>query len=310
MEEKRHYRGGFVWPVMLIGAGVVFLLNNLGLVSWDVWGTLLRLWPVLLIAIGLDLLVGRRFPLGSVLLAGLLVVVLALAVQGALPVAVNASTSANVDRTETVSQSVDGVARATVDIDFGSGELNLSALSSDSGQLIEGAADLSRGETLRQEYRKNGDAGYFTLESAGSWSSGPDFFLNQEKSWDLGLNRDLPLDLVVNAGAGKSMLDLVNLNLRRLQLDSGVGQVTVKLPETGKYNVRINGGVGQTIVMAPEGLAARIQVDGGLGGVSAQGDFTREGDAYVTGDFTNAENRATVEIDGGVGPIVLKTLSE
>jgi hypothetical protein len=310
MEERKHYRGGFVWPVVLIGAGVVFLLNNLGVLGWDVWATLVRLWPVLLIAVGLDILVGRRFPLGSLLLAGLLVVVLVLAAQGALPVTVNAAASATVDRTETVSQTVDGVERATVDVRFGSGALNVTALTSGSDQLIEGAADLSRGETLRQNYRKNGNAGYFTLESSGSWSSGPDFLLAPEKTWDLSLNRDLPLELEVNAGAGQSMLDLVNLNLRRLQVDGGVGQVTVKLPETGKYTVRINGGVGQVVIIVPQGLAARAQVDGGLGGVSAQGDFMRDGDAYVTGNYNNAENRATIEVDGGVGQIVLRTLSE
>jgi hypothetical protein len=311
MEETRHYRGGFVWPIVLIGAGIVFLLNNLGVLSWDVWGALLRLWPVLLIAVGLDLLVGRRFPLGSALLAVVLVVVLALAVQGALPLAVTATASANVDRTETIAQTIDGAERATVDIAFGAGELNVAALPSDSAQLIEGTADLSRGESLRQNYRKNGEVGYFTLESAGSWSTGPDFvFAEQAKSWDLNLNRDLPLDLEVDTGAGKSTLDLVNLTLRRLQLDGGVGQVTVKLPATGKYIVRINGGVGQVIVMVPQGLAARAQVDGGLGGVSAQGDFTRQGDSYVTGDYNDAENRAEIEIDGGVGQIILKTLSE
>jgi hypothetical protein len=310
MEERRHYHGGFVWPVVLIGAGVVFLLNNLGLLGWDVWGTLLRLWPVLLIAGGLDILIGRRFPVGSLLLAGVLAIVLVLAVQGVLPTAVNASASANVDRTETVSQAVDGAERATVDIRFGSGALNITALAADSGQLIEGTADLSRGENLRQDYRKNGNAGYFTLESSGSWSSGPDFLLGPEKSWDLSLNRDLPLELEVNAGAGQSTLDLVNLNLRRLQIDGGVGQVTVKLPATGTYNVRIDGGVGQVIVIVPQGLAARARVDGGLGGVSAQGDFKRQGDVYVAGDFAAAENRATIEVDGGVGQTILRTLSE
>ncbi len=310
MEERRHYHGGFVWPIILIGAGIVFLLNNLGVLSWDIWSTLFRLWPVLLIAIGLDILVGRRFPLGSLLLAGLLVVVLALAAQGALPAGVNASASTNVDRTETVSQAIDGAERATVDIRFGSGELNVAALASDSGQLVEGTADLSRGENLRQDYRKSGDAGYFTLESNGSWSSGPDFFFAPEKTWDLSLNRDLPLDLVVNAGAGQSMLDLVNLNLRRLQIDGGVGQVTVKLPAKGKYDVGVDGGVGQVIVIVPEGLAARVTVDGGLGGVATQGSFRRDGDNYLTGDYNTAENRATINVNGGVGQIVLKTLSE
>ena len=310
MEERKHYRGGFVWPVILIGAGIVFLLNNLGLVGWDVWSTLFRLWPVLLIAVGLDILVGRRFPLDSLLLAGLLVVVLALAVQGALPVGVNASASGNVDRTETVSQAIDGAERATVDIRFGSGALNVTALASDSGSLVEGTADLSRGETLRQDYRKSGDAGAFTLESAGTWSSGPDFILAPEKTWDLSLNRDLPLDLIVDAGAGQSTLDLVNLNLRSLTLDGGVGQVTVKLPAKGKYDVRIDGGVGQVIVMVPEGLAARVNVDGGLGGVTTQGAFRRDGDNYLTGDYATAENRATITVTGGVGTVALKTLNE
>lgn len=308
--EERHYRGGFVWPIVLIGAGIVFLLNNLGLVGWEVWQTLLRLWPVLLIAVGLDLLVGRRFPLGSALLGVLLIVVLALAAQGTLPAMTSVASATTVERTETVSQTLDGAERATVNIDFGAGAFNLTALPSDSDKLIEGTADLSRGETLRQDYRVNGGVGTLTLQSAGNWSAGPEWLGDQSKTWDLSLNRDLPMDLRIDAGAGKSTLDLVNLTLRRFALDGGVGQVTVKLPGKGQYEVSIDGGVGQVVLMVPEGLAARVTVDGGLGGVSAQGDFTREGDAYVTGDYGRAENRATITAQGGVGQIVLKTLSE
>lgn len=308
--EKRHYRGGFVWPIILIGAGIVFLLNNLGLMGWEVWQTLLRLWPVLLIAVGLDLLVGRRFPLGSALLALLLVVVVALAARGSLPAAVNAASATTVDRTETVTQTIDGANQATVNIDFGTGAFNLSALAPDSDKLIEGTADLSRGETLNKDYRVNSGVGTFTLKSAGNWSSGPDFLGDQGKTWDLSLNRDLPIDLRIDAGAGKSTLDLVNLTLRRFQLDGGVGQVTVKLPGRGQYDVRIDGGVGQVVVMVPDGLAARVTVDGGLGGVSAQGGFTRQGDVYMTGNYDAAENRASITVQGGVGQIMLKTLSE
>lgn len=36
----------------------------------------------------------------------------------------------------------------------------------------------------------------------------------------------------------------------------------------------------------------------------------QQGGDYVTGDYNAAENRATVEVKGGVGQIVLKTLSE
>ena len=58
------------------------------------------------------------------------------------------------------------------------------------------------------------------------------------------------------------------------------------------------------------GLAARVRVDGGLGGVNVQGDFRKQGDEYITGDYNAAQNRATLDVNGGIGQIVIRTLSE
>jgi hypothetical protein len=309
MNERGRYRGGFVGPILLIGAGIVFLLNNLGIISWDVWSVLLRLWPVILIAVGLDLLVGRRVPLGSLLLGLLLIVVLVLAVQGALPEPQVASLM-SVDRTQEINGDLKGAERASVVIRFGAGTLNLGALPEDSPQLIRGTVDLSRNETLNQSYSGSNGAVSFTLESEGSWTTGADVFMDSGKSWDLSLNRDIPLDLRVSSGAGKSSIDLTSLNLSRFDLNGGVGQVTVKLPAQGRYPVRVDGGVGQIVIMVPEGLAARVRVDGGLGGVTTEGDFSHSEDTYTTGNFDTAENRAEIQVDGGIGQIVLRTLSE
>ena len=309
MNEQRHYRGGFVWPIILIGAGVVFLLNNLGIVGWSIWETLLRLWPILLIAAGLDLLVGRRFPLGSVLLALLLIVVLVLAVQGTLKLPA-VSANAGVDHTETISQDLGSEERASIDIQFGTGNLNVTALGEGSRQLVQGTLDLSRNERLTDDFRVSNGVGYYTLKSEGSWSWGAEVFTDEGKNWDLGLNRDIQLDLEVDAGAGKSMLDLAALNLRRFKLDGGVGQVTVKLPVRGRYDMTIDGGIGQVILMVPQGLGARVRVDGGLGGVDVQGDFRQQGDEYTTSNYNTAENRATLEVKGGIGQIIIKMLSE
>ena len=64
-EQSR--RGSLVGPVILLGLGIVFLLNNLGVLEWSVWEVIFRLWPVLLIAAGLDFLIGRRSVWGSLL---------------------------------------------------------------------------------------------------------------------------------------------------------------------------------------------------------------------------------------------------
>jgi hypothetical protein len=309
VNEPKHYRGGFVWPIILIGAGIVFLLNNMGRLDWSVWNTLLRLWPVLLIAVGLDILVGRRFPLGSALLGLLLIVVLVLAVQGAIPQGVTAG-SLTVDRTETVSEDLKGSQRATVDIKFGAGRLNVDALTEGSDQLVQGSLDLSRNESLTKNYSANNGVANLTLQSRGSFNMGLEVWGNADaKKWNISLNRDLPLDLRLDTGAGQSMLDLTNLNLTRLDMNGGVGQVTVKLPMRGRYSVEVDGGVGQVIIMVPQGLAAKVHVDGGLGGVNASG-FSQQGSDYSTGNYNAAENRADIQVKGGVGEVVLKTLSE
>ncbi len=64
------------WPVLFVGFGVLWLLVNLKRLPFDNLGVLIGLWPVLLVAAGLDLLVGRRWPvvgalLGAAVVAGL-----------------------------------------------------------------------------------------------------------------------------------------------------------------------------------------------------------------------------------------------
>ncbi len=53
------------WPIILIGAGVIFLLANLGIIPSNPWPLIWNLWPVILIVIGLDILLGRRSLLGG-----------------------------------------------------------------------------------------------------------------------------------------------------------------------------------------------------------------------------------------------------
>ena len=79
-----------VGPLILIGLGLVFLLSNLGVLPENVWDYIWRLWPILLIAIGLDIVIGRRSVWGS-----LAVLVLILALLGVIFFATNLSDAGN-----------------------------------------------------------------------------------------------------------------------------------------------------------------------------------------------------------------------
>lgn len=71
-EELRKERSLF-WPVLLFGTGILWLLIELHFIHVGSIHALTRLWPLILVFIGLDILVGRRSALVSVLLAVLAV---------------------------------------------------------------------------------------------------------------------------------------------------------------------------------------------------------------------------------------------
>lgn len=57
--HKKH-GDGILGGLFLVFLGIVFLLNNLGLVPSSVWDEVWKFWPVLLILLGLRLLGGRN----------------------------------------------------------------------------------------------------------------------------------------------------------------------------------------------------------------------------------------------------------
>jgi len=80
--RSRRRSGSLLFPLVLIAAGILLLLSNLGVVQDDVWPSLLHYWPVLIIALGLDLLLGR--PSFGAALGTLIFACLVLAVGGGL----------------------------------------------------------------------------------------------------------------------------------------------------------------------------------------------------------------------------------
>jgi len=125
--------------------------------------------------------------------------------------------------------------------------------------------------------------------------------------WDLRLNNDVPLDLNVTVGAGKSVLELGALYLRGLEIHLGVGELELDL--TGKWRkdleARIRGGVGQATVRLPRDVGVRAHVRGGIGEIKAAG-FHRSGDTYTNDAFEHSPVTLRLDIQGGIGEIRLE----
>lgn len=307
--DTGHERHGLVWPVILIGAGVVLLLNNVGVLPWGIWQTLLSLWPVLLIAAGLDLLLGRHSTWGALAAALLVLAVLA----GAVWTALARTGPVTAFRTETIVQALEGARRAEVEIESGVGSLVIGAQSEATGALVEGSLALAPGETVTPQFRRAGDTAYYALRSRGSWR-GPLIPTGAawpaDKVWRLELTRDVPLMLRIEPGVGRSDLDLADLTVASLELDGSVGQINLILPRRGGSQITLDGGIGELVIRVPVGTAARVQVDEGLGGVVTEGRFSQAGRAYTTAAYGAASERVEVRVKGGIGRLTLREVED
>jgi len=301
-----------LWPLVLIGAGTILLLSNLGCLPWRSWDVLWRLWPLLLVALGIDLVIGRRSVAGAIVSALLILALIGAAVSVAI-FAPNIPALAELTRpvqvsTEHVEYPLAGVERASVRIGWTSAPGYLSALQ-DSPNLIE--ADVAYRGQLIFDVDVHGTRADVKLHSrvAGLWFGPPDLGPRIERRWGVGLSPDVPLDLELDTGSGPCSFDLAGLHITDLIVDGGSGSVELSLPSGSTFEARIEGGSGPINITLPESVGARVELDAGSGPFRPQERFQlvegeRRGDGvWETGNYGTAEHTILLEIDQGSGPI-------
>jgi hypothetical protein len=304
MEDEKPKRGqsdsNRTAAYILIGIGVLFLLINVFDINWG------RLWPLLLVALGLYLLFGRN-SIGSPAKTGYFSAPLA------------------------------GTKSARMNLNFSVGEATLTPLVS-SDKLIDaelhyvGEIDFSvSGETEKTvTLRQTGDSGL-------QWINPATWFANFDGlPWRIGLSPEVPLDLNISGGAGRSELNLRGLSVIGLKLQGGVGQMLLSLPSSPQgydvqiqggvgetrldvpsnttSSIRIQGGVGQIVINTPSDAALRLRSRGGIGSVSVSSRFVRTsgGDndfelgktgTWETPGFESAAHKVEIDYVGGVGSL-------
>lgn len=294
-------RVSLVGPAILIGLGVLFLLNNLGILAWSVWEAIFRLWPILLIAAGLELIIGRRSAWGS-----LLALLLTLAVLGgALSLFAAGMGTRYPVAVEEVRQALEGAARAEITIAPAVGTLHIEALP-ESARLVEGEIRLGRGERLKRDFAVEDDTATLALRSEGA-PFGP--FIGGwgvDRAWRLGLNPKVPLQLAISLAMGESNIDLTGLTVSDLEVSMALGRTTLILPEKGRFTAKVESAIGQTTVIVPAGLAASIHVDTGLAHRELPDDYRRRDDFYTSPGYATAANRVDLEVSQAIGSVTVR----
>lgn len=291
-------------PVILITIGVLALMQNLGHLPASFWPTLWRLWPVLLVLIGVEILLGQaRLPWAASFLLALLLITVT--IGGVVYLAMQAPGEAAPGTTEArhIETDLRGVRAANVRIEFGAGELRLGATSGD--RIMEGEFAEVAGQRLNVDYASSEGQGDLKLSTAGAgwpFSNG-----GNGNRWDVRLNDSIPLALRIEAGLSTNTLDLSELSLSALRLEAGLSTTHLVLPATGDYTAHISCGLSNTTITVPPGVAARITVSGGLSTLNVdEARFRKSGDTYTSPDYATASNRVELRLEGGMAAISVR----
>jgi len=265
MRDQRVFWGGIILLV-----GVIFLIDNLGIINVNVWGII---WPLFLILLGLQLFITasqrRRYPEG-----------------------------------EKLEIPLDGAARAEIRLDHGAGRLSVESGAA-SSYLLQGEFT---GGVIPEQNRENQSVN-LRLRPPTEFGWMPSIIPSpQGFSWQVRLSEAIPLRLELKTGASESNLDLTHLRVEELRVETGASSTRIYAPSQAGYTrMDIKSGAASVEIRIPSGVAARLWLKGGLSSTNVDTHrFVQSGDRYESPDYEGAQNRVDVTVETGVGSISIQ----
>jgi hypothetical protein len=127
--------------------------------------------------------------------------------------------------------------------------------------------------------------------------------------WSVELNEQVPLTLKIEGGASDNRLDLSNLQVKELHIETGASATKLTLPaRAGQTRAEVTCGAGGVEVRVPSGVAARIEAHSGLAEVKVdRGRFARVGSGlYESPDYETAANKVDLRAEAYLGSIEVR----
>ena len=318
--------------------GTTLLANTLEILDWSVWLNLLKLWPLLVISLGLSLIFRGK----SLSFVGPLIIFLGI-IAG-----VGASYMGISFEGEMVRE-VKTLSREIV-IEVEKVPETETALETEITPEIETAPDtettLETEEALEmKEYSEierasiglNLDVGILTLgestpllyecisqyrykefepfEKFSQTEKEADILIyhspitkkrisnNIKNNWQLKLNNKIIYDLSIKTGAIDTDCNLSGFKVETLYIESGACNINLVVP---KYNSKIiiDTGVSNIEITIPQNVGATVNIDSGIAlkdlGID---DFTKKDGTYISNNYDYSEFKTEIEIDCGISNI-------
>ena len=290
--------------VILISIGVVFLLNTTGHLPWMVWPRIFSLWPVALVAIGIELLFKKTSLSILAIISPLLF--LAAILGPALIFKPGLNNIHPTGETYHWNQSLDStLTKATTDLNLNAVDLRLS---SGTDKLVAAELDYCDNQPLATYLHINSDSSAIIKikdterNRNHGWSfrhpwSGWD---ECEKHWEIKLTDRIPIKFAVEAKAAKADFDLSDLMVEEFNLNANASKVTIRIGDAvDQVSCRIDANAAKLSLSFPEDMALRIIDHSKMSSTNFSHISLKEiRDGFETPDFEKSPRQLTLYLDG------------
>ncbi len=290
--SNRHKKGDIVnslfWGTLILLIGVTLLGVNTGYLSSDVWGNVLRLWPVLLIVWGLNIIL-RNTALQFLTYLSPVILILAFIYAATwapvedesggwhLPMFIGLSGPESRDIVECTHdyERNEDVHKLSVELDLGAASVTITPSPEDAFVNVEVKANTGE-PTVNFEL----DGNTLNVYAASPHRRG--FWGNIKEEWSVQLPKDVPLAINLDAGASACELDLEEMLLSHLDIDAGAAAIDASLPapDVEGYTVNIDLGASDLDLAFPEGTPLRIESDSALSTTNFKQAGLEKADGY------------------------------
>ena len=305
--------------LLLIALGVVFFLINFGILSWHFWAVAIDLWPLILILLGAGLLLSRRIPFSAILLVFLLALVgYSLVFGDAIgqrydfdrdwrwnynggPFASHSSGTASLD-----TPLQQGVNRAALNLNLGGGRFNIQSMagSEEENQLLTGQYEwqdsvFDNGREPGLQTSRSGDTMRVTFDGEK---------VRGRQSLNLNLSPKVRYDLDIDAGAIDGRIDLSQLRVENLKLNTGASKFDLIFGDNGlTTQAKVNSGASNVTLEVPESVGLRVHFSGVVSSTNFMGSgLLLDNKDWVSPNYDQAKSKVNLDISAAAGSVNLQ----
>ena len=333
-EVKKMKGNKIIKGLTFLLVGTILLANTLEILDWSVWSNLFKLWPLLVISLGLSLIFRGKslsFMGPLIIFLGIIVGVgasyIGISFEGEIVREVKtlsreivievekvpevklapevetlseAETAQETEATQEVEISSEveeysGIEKASIELKFDVGTLNID----ESTPLLYECISHYRYKEF-EPFEK-----YSTTEKEANiliyHSSVKGNFRNPKNKWQLKLNNQIIYDLNIETGAVNMDCNLSAFKVEKLYIESGASNINLVIP---KYNSKIiiDTGVSNIDIAIPKNVGATVNIDSGIA-LKDLDDFIKRDSMYISNNYNSSKFKVDIEIDCGVSHI-------